>query len=283
MLQRFTLLCCTLWMLTAASAAASEAQLVLPGTGDSQTLLEVLARAFEEQNPEVRIEVPTSVGTIGGIRRVLAGEVPFSRTARPLSEQERQHGLQQKVFAYSPIVFVANLESACLENLTARQVVGIYSGRVTSWAQLGDCPQKKIYVANREDGDSSRRVLVEKVPGFAAIDPFAGEVLYSNPENQRILEQYPQTIGYMPLANAIKSSLRFFRYEGTPASMTAVQKGQYPLTVPLGIAWKGELQGPARAFVDFLFSSKGRALITENGAVPAALLPEPAKTGTGPQ
>ncbi len=283
MLQRLALLGFFVVFLATAGPATADELLVLPGTGDSQTLLSVLAKVFEDSHPGVRVEVPTSVGTIGGIKRVLANEAPFARSARPLSPQEQQLGLQQKVFASSPIVFVANLESACIDNLTASQVVGIFSGQVTSWSQLGNCPNKKIYVANREDGDSSRRVLVDNVPGFAAIEQFTGEVLYSNPENQRILEQYPQTIGYMPLANAIKSPLKFFRYQSTPATITAVQKGEYRLTVPLGIAWKGELQRSAKAFVDFLFSSQGRKLITENGAVPVALMPEPTNTSAAPQ
>lgn len=261
-----------LWV--GAPAAGGAETLAIPGTGDSQTLLAVLAKGFEATHPGVRIQIPPSVGSIGGIQRVLAGETPLARTARPLSEQERQRGLKQLVFAHSPIVFAANLEPACVDNLTAAQVVGIYSGQLTSWSQLGSCDKKKIYVANREDGDSSRRVLVDKVPGFADIQQFAGEIIYSTPENQAILEKYPQTIGYLPLANAIKSNLKFFRFEGTAATPAAVQQGEYRLSVPLGLVWHGELQGTAKAFVDFLLSEPGRQLLTENSAVPAALMPK---------
>lgn len=273
MLQRIILLgLAALFWVTTGAAAAGET-LSVPGTGDSQTLLAVLAKSFAETHPGLQVDIPASVGTIGGIKRVLAGETPLARSARPLSTQEQQRGLQQLVFAYSPIVFVANLHQPCLDNLSAAQIVGIYSGRLTSWIQLGNCPNKKIYVANREDGDSSRRVLVEQVPGFAGIDTFAGEILYSNPENQRIIEQYPQTIGYMPLANKINSPLHALRYEGVAATVAAVQKGEYPLTVPLGVVWKGELQGPAKVFVDFLLSPTGKKIIEQNGAVPVALMP----------
>lgn len=276
MLRRLTLFCLVALLWGAAGPAAALETLVVPGTGDSQALLAVLAQAFEAEHPGIRIEVPPSVGTIGGIRRVLAGETSLARTARPLSAQELQQGLQHQLFAYSPIVFVANLQPACIDNLSAAQVVGIYSGRLTSWAQLGPCGNKKIYVANREDGDSSRRILVEQVPGFSGIEPFAGEVLYSNPENLRVLESYPQTIGYMPLANAIKSGLTQLRYEGTAATVSSVQSGDYHLSVPLGLVWKGELQGPAKAFLDFLSSPRGRGLIIENGAVPVSRMPDAA-------
>lgn len=261
-----------LWV--GAPAAGGAETLAIPGTGDSQTLLAVLAKGFEATHPGVRIQIPPSVGSIGGIQRVLAGETPLARTARPLSEQERQRGLKQLVFAHSPIVFAANLEPACVDNLTAAQVVGIYSGQLTSWSQLGSCDKKKIYIANREDGDSSRRVLVDKVPGFADIQQFAGEIIYSTPENQAILEKYPQTIGYLPLANANKSNLKFFRFEGTAATPAAVQQGEYRLSVPLGLVWHGELQGVAKAFVDFLQSASGNKLIALNGAVPVALMPK---------
>lgn len=274
MLQRIMLLGLAVLFWSATSVPAADETLSIPGTGDSQTLLGVLAKAFEDAHPGLQVEVPASVGTIGGIKQVLAGESPLARSARPLSAQEQQRGLQQLVFAYSPIVFVANLPQPCLDNLTAAQIVGIYSGRLTSWIQIGNCPNKKIYVANRENGDSSRRVLVERVPGFADIESFAGEIIYSNPENQRIIEQYPQTIGYMPLANTLNSPLQSFRYEGVAATVAAVQKGDYPLTVPLGVVWKGELKGLAKAFVDFIQSPAGKKLIEQNGAVPVALMPK---------
>ena len=61
------LLMTTLW----ATPALSIERLVIPGTGDSQKLLREAARYFEQKDPNVIIDIPESVGSVGGIKRVL--------------------------------------------------------------------------------------------------------------------------------------------------------------------------------------------------------------------
>ena len=56
-----------------ASMAAGEAVLTIPGTGDSQDVLRLLAERFQRDNPDVTVEIPDSVGSTGGIRLVQIG------------------------------------------------------------------------------------------------------------------------------------------------------------------------------------------------------------------
>ena len=46
-----------------------------------------------------------------------------------------------------------------------------------------------------------------------------------------------------------------------------MQNGRYPLAVPLGIVWKGDLKDLAERFVNFLLSPEGEKIIIQNGAV----------------
>lgn len=258
----------TVWIFAAAAATAAET-VVIPGTGDSQRLLQALARAYEAARPGGEVEIPPSVGSIGGLRRVLDGSRPLARIARPLSGRETGQGLKSRVFAHSPVVFVANLPSSCVEDLSPRQVVDIYAGRITSWGQLGPCGDRKIYVANREDGDSCRRLLGRTVPGFDRIGRFAGETIYGTPLALAIIERHPYTVGYLPLAMAVGTPLKRLRYDGVEPTPENVRSGAYPLAVPLALAWRGELKGAARDFVDFLFTPEARRIILEHGSVPA--------------
>ena len=252
------------------SAAAGAERLEIPGTGDSQMLLRALAARFEQTTPGAVVEIPASIGTVGGIKRLLQEEVAIARTARPLTPREIEDGLQQTIFAFSPVVFVANLESPCLKGVSAAEIVSIYRGEISNWSQLGDCPPHKIYVANREEGDSSRSVIESHVPGFADIDRFAGEIIYSTPEALAIISQYPFTIGFLPRAMALSSGLHFLEYEGVAPTLDNIRDGRYPLAVPLGIAWKHEPQGLARQFIDFLFSPEAAAIMNDMGAVAAS-------------
>jgi len=256
-------------VITAAAPALAGESLIIPGTGDSQELLQELARAFEASHPGAKIGIPESIGSSGGIKNVIAGNAELARIARPLKESERQAGLEYLLFAYSPIVFAAHLENACLKNLSSAQVVGIFSGTILNWNELGECPDHVIYVANREPGDSSRSAISDYLPAFAAISEPAGETVYSTPETVKILQRYPHTIAYVPLAALADSAIKVLALDGQAPTVANVQTGSYPLATPLGLTWKGRLPAAARAFVDFLFSPEGQRLIRSKGLIPA--------------
>jgi len=248
-------------------------RLVIPGTGDSQKLLRVAAQSFEKSHPELIVEIPDSVGSTGGIKRVLNGHAPLARIARGLHADEQASGLKSKLFAYTPIVFVANLPEKCVDNLSPTDIVAIYSGEITSWQQLGQCPDHKIYVANREEGDSSRLLIEEHIPGFKDIQNFAGEIIYSTPEAQHIIEDHPYTIGYLPLSMLSRSPLTQFSIDNLHPSAENLVSHKYSLAVPLGFVWRDEQPESYRLFIDFLFSAKGQEIIRNQGAVPAPKKP----------
>ena len=79
-------------------------RLVIPGTGDSQSVLLLLAQRFEELHPGTTVIIPDSIGSGGGIRAVAEGTAVIARIARTLNEREREYGLTYRVFATSPAV-----------------------------------------------------------------------------------------------------------------------------------------------------------------------------------
>jgi len=59
----------------------AEETVVVCGTGDSQSLLRRLATEFERKNPGIKIEVPESIGSSGGIKATAKGECDIGRVA----------------------------------------------------------------------------------------------------------------------------------------------------------------------------------------------------------
>jgi len=112
-------------LLFATHAFASET-LQIDGTGDSQQLLRELAAAFEAANPDSKIVVPDSIGSSGGVKALVNGKTDIARIARPLKAKEKQlaDDLTYQAFAFSPVVFAANLPEQCVDNLTSEQVAG---------------------------------------------------------------------------------------------------------------------------------------------------------------
>ncbi|SHJ72951.1 phosphate transport system substrate-binding protein [Malonomonas rubra DSM 5091] len=244
--------------------------ITVSGTGDSQHLLRQIAQAFEHNNPQSKILVPNSVGSGGGIKLLQADRTELARIARPLKPKEQAEGLKYRTFAYAPVVFVANLPEQCFEDISTENFLAILRGEINNWSQLGNCPDNKIYIANREEGDSSKSVLERVIPQINEIANPAGRTIYSTPEAYDTLNRYPYSFGYLPKSQVHKGNLTMLKFDGTEATNSNVQQGSYPLVVPLGIVWKGTPTGTTKAFLDFLFGEEAKAIMVKLGAVPAA-------------
>jgi phosphate transport system substrate-binding protein len=242
-------------------------QITIAGTGDSQELLGLLAKAYEKENPGKKIVVPNSIGSSGGIKATAKGKCDLGRVARYIKESEKHYNLKYKLFAYTPVVFATNNRYKGIDNLDYRQIIAIYSGQITEWKDIGS-HSGKIYVAGREKGDSSRSILDREITGFKAIKNQVGKIIYNTPETARTIAKYDNTIGYVPLAMSVVHDLKVFKINGYAPSKENVLSGNYKLTVPLGLVWKNELQGLAKDFVRFITSPKGHRIISANGAIP---------------
>lgn len=245
--------------------------LVIPGTGDSQFILRKLAAAYMRAHPQDgEIEIPDSIGSSGGIKAVVKGQAVMARVARPLKEKEQTAGLHYREFSSSPIAFVANLPLPCLAGVTGSQLVALFGGQITTWSKLGTCPDHKVYVANREAGDSSRSVIEKNMPGFAAISQPVGETLFSTPETVEVLVRYPYAIGYLPMTTVKNTPLTVLAVDGQPLTEETLSQGKYPYLVPFGLVWRGELTGLADKFYHYLWSDEAAALMTSEGLRPSA-------------
>ena len=65
-----------------------------------------------------------------------------------------------------------------------QQILDIYSGKITNWKEVGG-DDARLRVVTREEGDSSRGILVEFFPGFKDITVTSkAKTTFSDPETQ---------------------------------------------------------------------------------------------------
>ncbi len=249
-------------------------RLVIEGTGDGQRLLRHLARVYQEKHPGVEIDVKDCIGSFGAIRAVARGGCSIAHISRKLLPPEENFKLNYRTFAYTPVVFTANLPTQCVTDLTTEEVLGIYSGKKRSWAQVGTCPDHKIYVANREQGDSSRLLLAHSHAEFSKVEPEVGQVVYTTPNTVTILNETPYTIAYLPLSAISEHDLTVFSVDGVaPVEENLVNKS-YPYVMPLGFVWRGRLSELVLSFWSFIFSEEGAEIIRMHKSIPFSVLGE---------
>ncbi|MBU0967879.1 MAG: substrate-binding domain-containing protein [Proteobacteria bacterium] len=242
-------------------------RIVVSGTGDSQALLREAASTLEEKLGGGEIDIPESIGSGGGVRAAAAGEIDLGRVARQLTESEEKLGLNYKPFAKCPVAFVVHPSVTNLDNVSSQEIVGIYSGKITDWSQLGS-ETGKIYAVGREPGDSCLIVLNKLVPGFKNITNPTAKIIYNTPEAVKTIMKHRRTIGYVPMSMAIGTDLRILKVDGIYPSAENVSNGTYQFIVPFALVYRENLDGFAKRFVDFLDSDEGKQIIRSYGVVP---------------
>jgi phosphate transport system substrate-binding protein len=259
------LLSCLLACLTTAINGEAKDGIIICGTGDSQNLLRNLAAAYQKSRPEISIKVPDSIGSSGGIKATAAGKCQLGRVSRPLTEKEKTLNLSYLRFARAPVVFLASTSVSEVKGITDEQAAAIFSGTITHWSAVGG-PHEKIYVANRERGDSSLTVIETHIPAFKDIKKQVGQTLYSTQENIMVIGRHRHTIGYSNLAEAANQpGLFVLRLNGVFPD----REGAYKLVAPLGLVWKDEPDPAVQGFLNFLHGSEAEKIIMEHGAFSA--------------
>jgi len=254
-------------VITMVSCLTASSSLTIEGTGDSQELLRELAKAYEKKYPNDFIIIPNSVGSSGGIKKLMASQCELSRVARPLNQKEEEKGLKNIIFGYSPIVFVINGDTKDT-TLLEKNIIDIFQGDLTNWDEIANIGLTgKIYIVNREEGDSSRNVLDKNILDFKKIEKPAGTTAFYNQEAVRILTKNKNTIGYLAIVNTKNTNLKIVKFNGISPTLENIKNGKYKLVTPLGLVYKGKLNRLAKDFIIFLKSKEAKKIMYNYGVV----------------
>ncbi|MDD5134627.1 MAG: substrate-binding domain-containing protein, partial [Phycisphaerae bacterium] len=191
----------------------------------------------------------------------------LARVARELGEEEKKLGLTYLLFAKAPVVFAVNPSVTGIDNITAEQIVGIYSGQIKDWNDLG-AKSGKIYPLTREPGSSGLEVVNELIAGFADISTPTSKMIFSTPQMVRTIVEHPGTIGFVSISAIAGTKLKTLKLDGIEPTVENVLNGNYKYMSSYGIVYKEQPKGLAKEFVSFLYSEEGRKIITADGAVP---------------
>ncbi len=253
----------TCWLCVGVSQAAT---LEIPGTGASQLLVRDLAKDFEQRNPGVRIVVPHTVGSRGGIRALLSGKSKIARISRPLKPQEKKAGVQAIFFAISPVVFICHPSVETVNNLSAGDIVSVYSGEVRNWEIL-DGPSRKIYPVTRDSG-SVLSVVRKNISNFPDAGLPIAKPVASIVDMVKTVEAHPFSMGFSTQNLARSHDVKILDFDGVSPSDANVISGRYPISLRLGLALMEPNDPTVNRFVEYLFTDDAAQIMRRHGAVP---------------
>ena len=222
------------------------------------------ARNIMEVYPDIRITVAGG-GSGVGVQKVGEGLVHIGNTGRALKEGEVQkYGLVSWAFAIDGVVAAVNPANT-VGALSKEQLRKIYAGEITHWKQVGgaDAPIS-LYV--REDGSGTRETFEER-----ALDKgkTAGKsnVVSSNGAMKTAIAQDKNAIGYVGIGH-MDASIKGLVLDGMTPSQENAQNGTYTITRLLYMNTKGQPQGLTKAFIEYIYSPAGAAIIARAGYIP---------------
>ncbi|WP_269472296.1 phosphate ABC transporter substrate-binding protein [Leminorella richardii] len=222
------------------------------------------AKNIMSANPNVNITV-TGGGSGVGVQKVGEGLVEIGNTGRALKQSEiDKYGLVSFPFAIDGVAVVVN-EANSAKSLSREQLSDIFSGKIANWKQVGgsDAPIS-LYV--REDGSGTREVFEEKALNKGT-ELAQANVVNSNGAMKTAVMQDKNAIGYVGIGH-LDNSLHGVTVDGMIPSQENAASGSYKITRLLYMNTKGQPQGLTKAFIDYVYSPEGTAIIEKSGYLP---------------
>lgn len=243
--------------------------LQIVGSSSMEKLADMLAEGFMEKYPDVSVTVQFA-GSSAGIEAVAEGRADIGNCSRELTEEERERGIVENRVGLDGIAVCVDFGNS-VDSLTREQLVGIYTGEITGWEQVGgeDIP---IVAVGREAGSGTRNAF-EELLGVENRCTYANELDSTGAVMARVAAT-PGAIGYVSFdaiwGGAGQHGVKALALDGVQPGAENVKSGAYPLFRPLSMVTKGEMRnqsGLVRAWFDYVYGEEGRNAVEKAGII----------------
>lgn len=221
--------------------------IIVAGSSTVFPLTERMADLFNQDGFGGTITVD-SIGTGAGFERFCVNaETDISNASRPIKQSEtdscRANGLEPFGFfvAIDALAVAVSRENTFVDNLTLEQVADIFSGKVTTWAEVNPAwPAETIRLFSPGSDSGTYDYFVEEIfDQDETLIQNAPGIQFSEDDNILVagVEGSPYAIGYFGFAyyQADQGRMRALAIEGVEPSEQTGTTGEYPLSRPLFI------------------------------------------------
>lgn len=253
--------------LQASSSSNAPQKLVITGSSTVAPVASEIAKRYEAQNPQVRIDVQTGGSSrgIADVRQQVADIGMVSRAAKP-----EDQGLNFHTIAKDGVVVIVHRDNP-IQRLTRQQITDIYTDKLNNWQDAGGQSQA-ITVVNKAEGRSTLEVFTKHFQ-LKSSQIKADVVIGDNEQGIKTVAGNPLAIGYVSVGAAKVNveqgtPIKVLPLEGVQATPQTVRDGSFPLSRPLNLVTQGPLNPQQQKFIDFAQSSQVKDIVQEQSLVP---------------
>ena len=214
---------------------------------------------------------------------LVSGEADLLLVARPAQEafdyaEDMGVELEMRPIGVDALVFLTSDKNP-VDSLTQQQAVGIYTGAITNWKEVGGADAE--IVAYQRNETSGSQVMMENVVMDGQLMTDA-PVEYRPSEMGALVDEVASyrnstdaigySVYYYVTEMYLREGVKLLAIDGVAPSNETIASGEYPYTqYNYAVIRKDEREdSPARQLFDFLTTPEGKALMAAQGYVPAA-------------
>lgn len=282
--QKILSLAVAAMMVWNAGFANAENTITVKGSDTLLVLGQLWAEEYMKKHPEVTIQV-TGGGSGVGLAALVNGTTDIANASRQIKQKEVDKARQA---GYYPVEFKVGIDSLAvvvnkdnpIKELTLKQLMGIYLGKINNWADLGGANQTIIRYS-RESSSGTYQFFKEFIlkngdfaadaqtlPGTAAVanavtkDPggigYGGAAYFIHEHGVKILS----------IKKDDKSEAVSPVVSGERVDFEAAWSGRYPIWRHLYMYPSNRPKGAIKEYMNWILSEEGQKLVEEVGYVP---------------
>lgn len=180
-------------------------------------------------------------------------------------------GVSRTVIAVEGVVVILN-STVHIRDLTVAQIARVFLGDIANWSLLGGADHPIVLVSaadNSRTHAAFRDLVLEPHSERPVVD--ADLVVESDADMAQKVRQTPHSIGYIRRGAAgvvLDSGTAVPSIGGVRNTRENLLDGSYSPARPLIVLTRGEPDGDAGRFIDFLLSGTGQQILAEAGYMP---------------
>ncbi|MCY7538598.1 phosphate ABC transporter substrate-binding protein [Bacillus pumilus] len=227
--------------------------ITISGSSAMQPLVLAAAEKFMDKHPKADIQVQAG-GSGTGLSQVSEGSVQIGNSDVFAEEKD---GIDAKALTDHKVAVVGMAAAVNPEvgvkDITKDELKKIFTGKIKNWKELGGKDQK-ITLVNRPDSSGTRATFVKYALDGAT--PAEGITEDSSNTVKKLIAETPGAIGYLAFSYLTDDKITPLSIDGVKPEVSNVESGKYTIWAYEHSYTKGEPDGLAKQFLDYLMSDE---------------------------